>query len=147
MTLDLLTHISIFFSKTVRLVATSLRLLQSIVSGPRTHTHTHTPAPNLMQYGVWRCERECHREKERESLNQNRGQLHICSEDRGRRERVRERDEDGREGELERGKRGLAVPAWLHWSPSSLILSLSLSQTHTLSPGQLNQTCDRNLLI
>lgn len=147
MTLDLLTHISIFFSKTVRLVATSLRLLQSIVSGPRTHTHTHS---RTKFDAVWRVEvreRVSQRERERESLNQNRGQLHICSEDRGRRERVRERDEDGREGELERGKRGLAVPAWLHWSPSSLILSLSLSQTHTLSPGQLNQTCDRNLLI
>ena len=144
-----LTHsyLDIFFKNSSTCCHFSPTPPKHCVGATQAHTHTHTPAPNLMQYGVWRCERECHREKERESLNQNRGQLHICSEDRGRRERVRERDEDGREGELERGKRGLAVPAWLHWSPSSLILSLSLSQTHTLSPGQLNQTCDRNLLI
>ena len=112
-----------------------------------THAHTHT-----LPHQIW-CSmacggaRESVTERERAWIKTAASYTFALRTEDGEREWERERDEDGREGELERGKRGLAVPAWLHWSPSSLILSLSLSQTHTLSPGQLNQTCDRNLLI
>ena len=133
MTLDLLTHISIFFSKTVRLVATSLRLLQSIVSGPRTHTHTHS---RTKFDAVWRVEvreRVSQRERERELESKPRPATHLLWGQRTERESERERWrwERGRTRTREKGACSASVAPLV--SLLSHSLSLALSNAHSLS--------------